>query len=334
VPRSQSEVLARLYKDAAAKLKTVVLKPGGRTPESQAFNQAMAVQRASQIDRIVRDLNAGAVNWVRRPGTLKATVADARKLADRQAEEAGVRVAGSGVSGSFSLIDEGMVNLFAREIYADLSKASSSMGERAKKVLRDTAQKGLDESKINTILAGGAILGQPVAAIRQLREELRAVHGGTVRIISRNGNPIEFDVGYYAELVARTKTRDASVQARHQRLDELGMDLVEIVGRISGNFCTAFLGQVFSLSGRSTKYPAYSSLPGGGPPFHPNCTKSTRPFVEALAEPSQLDAAEPDADVGKLLGQDATAAQRMFKDLQLRQAAEQRYAHTEAKLFG
>ena len=54
--------------------------------------------------------------------------------------------------------------------------------------------------------------------------------------------------------------------ARHERLGELGLDLVAFVGRVSDNFCSAFLGQVFSLSGTSNKYPAYASLPGGGPP--------------------------------------------------------------------
>jgi hypothetical protein len=145
---------------------------------------------------------------------------------------------------------------------------------------------------------------------------------------------MNFDVGYYAEMVARTKTREASVDARHERLSELGLDLVAIVGRISKNFCTAFLGQVFSLSGNSDKYPAYSSLPGGGPPFHPNCSKSTRPFVEELASDKQLDQADGLDDADKLLGMDATQAQRAFKDLQIHAQQKDRYATTASKLFG
>jgi hypothetical protein len=141
-------------------------------------------------------------------------------------------------------------------------------------------------------------------------------------------------VGYYAELVARTRTREAQVQARHERLGELGIDLVSIVGRISNSFCTAFLGQVFSLSGTSAKYPAYASLPGGGPPFHPNCSKSTRPYVEALATQAQAEQAETLPDAQQLLGQDVATAQRRYKDLQIRNQVEDRYATTEARLFG
>jgi hypothetical protein len=163
---------------------------------------------------------------------------------------------------------------------------------------------------------------------------LRAVHGDRVSIIDKNGDPMEFGVGHYADMVARTKTRQATVTARHGRLEELGLDLVSIVGRVSQYFCTAFLGQVFSLSGKSEKYPAYSELPGGGPPFHPNCSKSTRPFVEELADERQMAAAEPLEDAGTLLGMDVSRAQRAFKDLQLHAQVKDRYAMTEKKLFG
>jgi hypothetical protein len=106
------------------------------------------------------------------------------------------------------------------------------------------------------------------------------------------------------------------------------------VGLVSTHFCTAFLGQVFSLSGKSDKYPAYSELPGGGPPFHPNCSKSTRPFVEELASPAQLEQAEGLDDADKLLGDDPARAQRKFRDLQIHTQQKDRYSTTAQKLFG
>lgn len=335
-PRSQTAILASIFVDAQKRMADEVLKPKGRTQGSREFRQARAASQIVQVDKILRDLKQGTASWLSQDASLLKPVHEARQRADRQAEEAGVRVE-SALSGSFDRVNARTAAVFARQIAADLAGpdgAAERMAERSKRLLRETAQVGLDESQINRVLAGGLIEGKPVETIRRLREELRAVHGGTVTITDKNGDPREFDVGRYAEMVARTQTRQATVVARHERLGELGMDLVVIVGRVSQYFCTAFLGQAFSLSGKHPRYPAYASLPGGGPPFHPNCSKSTRPFVEELAEPQQLADAEPLGDARKLLGMDTSKAQRSFKDLQLHAQVKDRYATTEKRLFG
>lgn len=327
VPQRAVEIAASYYRAASARMKEWVLKPPGTKDSSRAFRQGWAASKVFQVDQIVRGLKGQTSGWV--GANVPRAYRDGIARANSQAVEAGVRVKGSGFSGSFSLIDQRSVLAFARDAAGDFSKAADSMGDRAKELLRQTAQMGLAETEIDRILAGGVIEGQPADAIRTLREELRRVHGDAVEINGRN-----FEVGYYAELVARTKTRQATVVARHQRLESLGLDLVAIVGLISKHFCTAFLGQVFSLSGKSDKYPAYSSLPGGGPPFHPNCSKSTRPFVEALAEESQVEDAEILPDSAKLLGMTTAKAQRAFTDLQLQAQVKERYATTARKLFG
>ena len=335
-PRDQTAVLASIFVDAQKRMAAMVLKPTGRTQAAQDFRQARAASQIAQVDQILRQMKLQTASWLSQDASLVKPVHEARQRADRQAEEAGVRVE-SALSGSFDQVDVRTATVFARQIAEDLAGpdgAADRMADRSKRLLRQTAQVGLDESQINRILAGGVVEGKPVETIRRLRDELRAVHGGTVTITDKNGDPREFDVGRYAEMVARTQTRQATVVARHDRLGELGLDLVAIVGRVSQYFCTAFLGQVFSLSGRHPRYPAYASLPGGGPPFHPNCSKSTRPFVEELAEPKQLADAEPLADAKKLLGMDTSRAQRSFKDLQLHAQVKDRYATTEKKLFG
>lgn len=331
VPKAVSDLLVSYYRDASTRLKSMVLKPTGLKQSSKEFRSARASALMVQVDEVLRGLKAKASGWVGK--RMPAAYREGKIRADQQAREAGVRVAGSGLSGSFSQHDQRAVLILARDAAADLNKAADSMGDRAKSLLRKTAQVGLAESDINRILAGGVIEGTPVETIRSLREELRAVHGDTVTIIDKNGDPIEFNVGKYAEMVARTKTREATVQARHERLQELDLDLVSIVGRVSKTFCTAFLGRVFSLSGKSKKYPAYDSLESGGPPFHPHCTKSTRPFVEELAEPEQLAQAAMPADERKLVGMTASQAQRAYKDLQLYTQVRERYQDTEKKLF-
>jgi hypothetical protein len=333
VPDDVTKILVGYFADAQDRMRAMVLNPTGRTEGAREFRVARAAAQGTQVDAILRRLKQQTAGWIGSDRAFSQAVRDGIARGERQAAEAGVRVEESLV-GRFDLVDERTASVFARDAAADLYGAADSMGDRGKRLLRATAQQGLSEADINKILAGGVIAGQPAEAIRALRDELRAVHGGTVRIATKTGGTMEFDVRKYAAMVARTKTRQAVQVARHERLESLGLDLVAIIGRQSPSFCTAFLGQVFSLGGKHPKYPAFSSLPGGGPPFHPNCSKSTRPFVEALAGDRQKADAEILPDAGKLLGMDATKAQRAYKDLQLQAQVKERYADTEQKLFG
>jgi hypothetical protein len=332
VPDGAVKILTGFYQDAAQRLAKIVLNPPGGTQASKDFRMARASSLVHKIDAITRALDADASKWI---GThVPAAVAQGVAMGTAQAKAVGVRPDNTPIAGSLAMIDRRTVERFALDTYADLHRAADSMGNYSKTVLHHTAQLGLGESDINAILAGGAIDGEPTQTIRRLREALRAVHGEKVQVMSKNGSPIEFDVGYYASMVARTKTREATVSARHDRLSSLGLDLVAIIGRVSKSFCTAFLGQVFSLSGKSDKYPAYSSLPGGGPPFHPNCSKSTRPFVAELASDAQLDRAGGVDGADKLLGMDQSQAQRAFQDLQLHTQVKAAYATTSKQLTG
>lgn len=323
IPDRQTAELVKLLKTASKEVRKIVLDPAG-TVGGKEFKRGRYAQISDQIDRELLLLKAKVRPWAK--GAASKAVGEGRVTANRQAKEAGI--AGEQLSGSFNLIDVGTVNVFARQIVRDLDKAADSLGDNGKRWIRETQQAELSQVEISRILANGVITGQPVQTIKRLKDALEAVHGERVSFNDKNGNEISFEVGYYAELVARTQTRMATVAARHERLEELGIDLVAIVGKVSDNFCTAFLGQVFSLSGKSDKYPAYDSLPGGGPPFHPNCSKSTRPFVEELATEKQLDHAEILDDSEQLLGMNQAEAQKAFKDLQIRQQVSDRYARS------
>lgn len=307
VSQKASALVAVYFTDASAALKKIVLHPPGTTASSREYRQAFAAQKVQQIDRILSDLKAKTSGWVGKH--VPQAYRDGLKLAHSQAVDAGVQPKDGVLAGEFTLIDRRTVQQFALDTVMDLHKAADSIGDRAGHVLRQTAQMGLAESEINRILAGGVIAGRPADTIRTLKVALKKIHGDTVEIAGRN-----YEVGYYAEMVARTKTREASVKARHERLQELGLDLVSIVGRQSNYFCSEFLGQVYSLSGNHPRYPSIEELPGGGPPFHPNCSKSTRPFVEALANKDQLDRAEPTEEAAELFGLNAAEAQKVVRE--------------------
>ncbi|MEI8194998.1 MAG: phage minor capsid protein, partial [Phycisphaerae bacterium] len=237
----------------------------------------------------------------------------------------------SAFRGSFTMVDRKAVEVLARDTVGDLVKAAESLARTAATALRHMAATGVTKQEVNQILAGRAIIeGKPDLAIKELKALLEKVHGETVTIIDKNGDPIEFDTGTYARMVANTKTREAVCQARHERLSEKGIDLVQIVGRVSKNFCTAYLGKVYSLSGTDPKYPPLSSLPGGRgpfppPPFHPNCSKSTAPFIAGLASKAALKvAAQTSGDENFLNENNQSKLQKTFINSNQMQIAAQR----------
>lgn len=320
---SPADILAGYYAATGERVRALVLAPNGKSVRAQAFNQARAASILSQVRKLERELKrrTATVTGAAMAGAYRDGLTQARDMA---IETGVVRPDNPLLRGGFSQVDRDAAALVARDTAASLNRAAESYATRVESILRRTGQMALEESEVNRIIAGGIIQGQPTEAIRQLRDELRSV-GETVQVRDRNGDIINFEPGYYARMVVITKTREAVVTARHERLSGLGLDLVMIIGKPSNNFCSAFLGQVFSLSGQHPRYPAYDSLPDGGPPFHPNCSKGTRPFVEALARPAQLEVAEGVPDAQKLLGMSPTQAQRAFKDLQLRTQVEAQY---------
>jgi hypothetical protein len=291
-PRFVAEITAT-YEESAARLKAIVLHPPGSSDRARQFNQARAatqlLQAQQEIDRLKRQASA----WTGRAMT--SALDRGIATADQQLRDAGVHKSqgGGGIGGGFHQVNHEAVRLFAqdtlRDTVGDLYKAADQMGKVAGQALRKMAVSGVTSGDVNRILAGHAVIeGQPQAAVRELKDLLTKVYGKTVEVPTVSGGFRTYDTGYYARMVATTKTREAVVKANHGRLLQRGVTLVKIIGRTSVNFCTQYLGHIYSIEGRDAKYPPLASLPSGGPPFHPFCSKSTAPYIEGLsAAPSQ-----------------------------------------------
>lgn len=216
-----------------------------------------------------------------------------------------VRQAAS-VRPTFSVIDQMAVRLIATDSAARMVNGLADHAHRAERVFRSFSAGPLAEREIevNRAIAQGLIAGDPRATDRAIREMFRdeTLTGEQAESYRRIGNK-QITVGgwtgsvrAYAATVQRTRMREATVKARHTRLQDLGreigvpMDLVQITGRVSSNFCTRFIGLVVSLTGARDGYPALASLPGGGPPFHPNCSKGTAAYVPQLVDKARSKA--------------------------------------------
>lgn len=329
--RVVAELVAR-YQATAQKLRNQIIRPVGSSDDARAWNQARASQILAQVDREIAALKQQAAKWT--GSALSGAVKRGAAVADKQARQAGitpdspaVKGKGSPLRGSFAVVDRKAVELLAKDTVRDLYKAADSMQRHAGTTLRRMAATGVTNAQVNAILTGGIIEGKPVEAIRELREALKVVHGDKVLIKDKNGQDMAFEVGRYAKMVAVTKSRETTVKARHAKLQEKGIDLVVITGKQSNNFCTAYMDKVFSISGDHPKYPPLTSLPGGGPPFHPNCSKGTAPFIEELADPEEITAGQPDADTQAFLGtNNRNELQKRFESLQMRQVVRERTA--------
>jgi len=99
--------------------------------------------------------------------------------------------------------------------------------------------------------------------------------------ITINGR--DYNLRFYAELVARTRMRESQTEAVIESMKEFGEDLVEIPRHDNPckEICAPYQGQIYSISGNSSKY---EKLPDGGPPWHPCCEDIANPVSEnALA---------------------------------------------------
>lgn len=85
----------------------------------------------------------------------------------------------------------------------------------------------------------------------------------------------------YAEMVARTTTREATTQATGNRMAEHGLDLVTISDHPHpADECTEYEGRTFSLTGST---PGYDVL-DVQPPFHPNAVIGDEQIVTPVGE--------------------------------------------------
>lgn len=248
----------------------------------------------------------------------RRAVAAAIAQGEAQLRELGLkptdRIPGSPIAGPrFGLVDRRAVEVIARDTVAKASSdiagsmraALDSQGRAAGDLFRRLSQSvirdgssPLRESATNRAIARGLITGNVREANGLLRDIFRDPSATIAESYRKLGNQIiqvgraEMTVRSYASLVVRTRTREATVAARHERLGASGISLVQITGRTSVNFCTAFIGLVVSLTGEQVsdgvRYPALASLPGGGPPFHPNCTKGTAAYIPDLVSAGRV----------------------------------------------
>jgi len=151
-------------------------------------------------------------------------------------------------------------------------------------LLRQTQQQLIREVRINKAIARGLAEGGTIRTVKKsILTELQKKLGEdfTIKAGSRR-----FKADYYAELVARTKTRDAQSQGVINTATEYGTDLVEVDSHNTTTaICLPYEGKVFSISGRDPDFPVLFDVP----PFHPNCLHNITIIFKEVLERRGID---------------------------------------------
>lgn len=286
VPDSVVAEIAAIYDQVAARISADVVNFVAREgTRSQEFKRARAAEITARMEAHLRQFGRA----LQRPviEASKASYALGLSQGRTQLQQLNVRIEGVPAQGSFALVDRGAVETLARDVVIASMTAAQDLAESARRVTRAIAATQIADADASRAIARGIASGDPRQAKREVRELFR--QPGDEESYRKLGNRIitvgraNMTIRAYSETLVRTRTREAVVHARHEQLTRHGVDLVIIDGRISKNFCTRYIGLICSLGGDHPRWPAISSLPGGGPPFHPNCSKSTRPYIEHLA---------------------------------------------------
>jgi hypothetical protein len=209
---------------------------------------------------------------------------------------------GTGISNATVGINDRTVQLLATDAVAAmtsrLSQAARDQMGASVRLFREVAAGSVlssNEAGINRAIGQAIVTGNPREGQRALRELFRDPNSDAALTYRKLGNR-QITVGgwtgptrAYASTLFRTRSREVSVLAKHERARELGVETFQITGRVSENFCTRFIGIVYTLgstAGGGAGLPDYvisaSDLPGGPPPFHPNCSKSSVLYIVGL----------------------------------------------------
>lgn len=140
-------------------------------------------------------------------------------------------------------------------------------------IFRNTQQAALTEIQINRAIAEGIVMQPgPRQQAKYLADAIKKQLNGQLLVINgRNYNPDS-----YAELVVRTRGREAQSAGAADSLREYGVDTVRISDHhTTTEICQHYEGNIYSLDGKT---PGYDILPQM-PPYHPNCKHVMYPYI-------------------------------------------------------
>ena len=293
--------LAALYRDAAADMLDVLVDAAALAGQR---GQAAALLRQYQI--LLANLREEAAAWIEL--YIPRAYDVGLEFSDegiRNIRRAGInlRRQGAGTVGRrerevFSQVHREAARAVVESMLQTTNAALAQIGRRADDVFRREGMRAVARG----IAAGRA----RVDVSRELAERLMAA--GRPDFIDKLGRHWRLD--RYAEMVARTTTREAMTQGTINRLREHGIQLAQVSAHNAEDFCRYYENVIVCIGDEPHPvYPPISAI-NGGTPFHPRCVHCLTPFIERLAteEERKIGIVAPD-----LLNKSPAELQRRFQ---------------------
>jgi len=271
---SEIDSLAALYRNAAAEMMEVLA-------DAAAFagQRARAAALLHQYQTTLADLNDEAAAWIEL--NLPRAYGAGLEFVDgcvSGIRRAGInlRPRGAGATGRtewevFAQIHGEAIRAVTESMLDVMSAAAQQIGRRVDDVFR--------REGILAVAQGIAEGRARIDVSRELERRLREL--GRPDFIDKLGRHWPLD--RYAEMVARTTTREAMTQGTIQRLREHRIELAQVSAHNAADFCIYYENVIVCIGEEPHPlYPPISAI-GGGPPFHPRCVHVLTPFVERLA---------------------------------------------------
>lgn len=189
-------------------------------------------------------------------------------------------------------IDPGKVAFNAGVVQTLVDNASKSLVDANKfvgRTINDTLRKVSLE-----VIASKVATGDTVKETKKRLLDAFATNG-IATLKDKNGKNVNLQS--YAEMIARTTTREATNLGAIQEVEDAGDDLVQMTQHHSTcPICAVYEGRVYSISGKDTRYLPLSTVFKGHMTIHPNCTHSIVPYVRKFdddPEQTELDSNRP-----------------------------------------
>lgn len=188
---------------------------------------------------------------------IRNSYAGAGQMANEILRQAGAPA----IKDSFTKADVRRLEILIENATVKFGDITTFVGRRTDDILRQVS--------LEQVTAANSLTRKEMSAALEnalTRTGVTQTGAGGYRFLNVGGR--NFELGHYAEMVARTTPREAASQAMVGRILDNGYDLVEISSHSSAcDICADYDGNIYSLSGNSSTYDQLDELP----PFHPNC---------------------------------------------------------------
>jgi hypothetical protein len=170
------------------------------------------------------------------------------------------------VNPEFAQLHQRAIDVIAQNMADNLRDATQFIGRRVDDAFRRV---GIEQAG-RKYASGTTIQDMKRKVMQAMLDE------GQTAFIDKIGRRWRLDT--YAEMVARTTTREAASVATLNECKEFDIDLVRISFHYpTCEICAPLQGKVYSISGKDKRYPALKDE--YRPPIHPNCQHVLEPYV-------------------------------------------------------